>query len=190
MTRARSFRDVRPDATRRGVWWAYDAGGKVLGSAYKVSWRDPGNVLGWMSAPERAGKDYGVARTKAGAVAWLYAPENRQRRYAGDRFRSWSTVDVRLEPYRVRDVLIPGHTLITVDGRKRGVINQVATDPGMWWVNPGIEECAWPSPLSDGVKRFTSFEHAARWSTQLCDYVSCHDCFKAGDFWTLEENDE
>ena len=194
MTRTRSFRDVRPDVDRRGVWWAYDAGGNVLGSAYKASWRDPNNVLGWVAVPERPGKDYGAARTKAGAVAWLYAPENRQRRYARDRYRSRSRVDVVLKPYVIdlrdgRKVPIPDHTEVTVDGRVRGVINRIDGDPGMWWVRPGVIDCGWTSPLGFGVNRFTSFEHAVRWASQLCDYVSCSDCFKPGDFWTEVKDD-
>jgi hypothetical protein len=176
------------------VWWVHDIDGRVLGSAYKVSWRDPDNVLGWMAAPERANKDYGTARTMAGAVAWLYAPESRQRRYAGDRFRSWSRVDVGVKPYVVRlrngrEIPIPCHWQVTVDGRTRGVINQVDSDPGMWWVNPGITRCGWGSPLGDGVQRFTSFEHAVRWATQLCDLIGCRDCFKAGEFWSEVKGD-
>ncbi len=177
MTRSKSFRDVVPDADRKGVWWARDAGGNVLGSVYKISWRDPDNVLGWMSSPTLPGKDWGRFRTRAGAVAWLYAPEYRRHEWsvAG---RSRAPKDVRVTSYHVgpKRLIVPGHSLVTVNGVERGVINQVTDDPGMWWFNPGIVRCNWTRPMSHGVLRFTTFDDAVRFASQLCDTPGCRRC--------------
>jgi hypothetical protein len=178
MTRPKSFRDVVPDADRKGVWWARDARGNTLGSVYKISWRDPRNVLGWMSSPLREGKDWCSFRTRAGAVAWLYAPEYRPHGLTRVE-RSRALKDVHVGPYYVgrdRKILIPGHSLVTVNGVERGVIQPMDDDPGMWWLNPGITRCNWTWPMNDGVLRFTTFEDAVRFASQLCDTPGCRCC--------------